>query len=470
MLQQLPLLEIKTTGLPQIALTFFHYPVLHFLLALSIVHWLRDILVEDGMPAQPSEPSRNNSKSKQIKHLEEELYRMRLLFKNVASLNATLSYERVLEMSLHLAMNVLERSNGDRANINGIILMFEDDQLHVAASRGLSHAEHRVILNGRAGAVEQALGRGELLICENPGSDPELGRFFSLKQVNAAIIIPLVVGLEAYGLMVFGHPDPRYSNSEELQVLESIAQQGIVALQNARLYRDLELEKERITEIQESARRKLARDLHDGPTQSVGAIAMRVNFARRLLERDSKAASDELFKIEELARRTSKEIRQMLFTLRPLVLESEGLAAALNKLAEEMKENHDQNVIIEVDPTVEREMEMGKKGVVFFIVEEAVNNARKHAKANHIWIRLKKNDELAYLEIQDDGVGFDLKTVEDGYDKRGSMGMLNLRERTELVSGTIRIETAPGQGTRLLIRIPMTEEAVERLHRPGFGG
>jgi signal transduction histidine kinase len=463
-------LEVKSSALPEIISTFLQAHELQVLLLVGIVHWLRDILVEEELLSQPNIQSKNNSKAKKLKELEDELRQMRALFKNVASLNATLSYERVLEMSLHLAMNVLENSNGNQAKITGMILLFEDDQLRVAASRGLSHAEQRIIINGRTGAVEQALRRGELLICENPGVDAELSRFLSLKQVNAAVIIPLVVGLEVYGLMVFGHPDPKYSNSDELQVLESIAQQGIVALQNARLYRDLELEKERITEIQESARKKLARDLHDGPTQSVGAIAMRVNFARRLLERDSKAASDELFKIEELARRTSKEIRQMLFTLRPLVLESEGLGAALNKLAEEMKENHDQNVIIEVDPAVDRDMEMGKKGVIFFIVEEAMNNARKHANANHIWIRLRQKGELAYLEIQDDGIGFDLKSVEDGYDKRGSMGMLNLRERTELVSGTIRIDTAPGSGTRLLVSIPLTEEAIERLHRPGFSG
>jgi signal transduction histidine kinase len=84
-------------------------------------------------------------------------------------------------------------------------------------------------------------------------------------------------------------------------------------------------------DIQEEARKKIARDLHDGPTQSIAAIAMRVNFARRLMERDFKAASEELYKIEELARRTTKEIRHMLFTLRPLVLESQGLVATSSR-------------------------------------------------------------------------------------------------------------------------------------------
>ncbi|HJX40949.1 MAG TPA: sensor histidine kinase, partial [Anaerolineales bacterium] len=215
-------------------------------------------------------------------------------------------------------------------------------------------------------------------------------------------------------------------------------------------------------------RNKLARDLHDGPAQSIGAIAMRVNFARRLVTREPKSASDELYKIEELARRTSKEIRQMLFTLRPLILESEGLSAALQDLANKVQENHHQQVLVEADPKVEEQMEVGKQGVVFFIVEEAVNNARKHAKAEHIRIRLRKRGEMALLEIQDDGVGFDVQSVEEDYQRRGSLGMINLQERAEMVNGVLRIDSTPGRGTNVTVSIPLSVEAAERMHKQHF--
>jgi signal transduction histidine kinase len=110
-------------------------------------------------------------------------------------------------------------------------------------------------------------------------------------------------------------------------------------------------------------------------------------------------------------------------------------------------------------------MEMGKQGVIFYIIEEAVNNARKHANALHIWVRLRPFETgIALLEIEDDGLGFDVESVNRSYDKRGSLGMVNLRERTELVTGLLNIDSAPGKGTRIQVYIPLTEEAADRLH------
>ena len=174
---------------------------------------------------------------------------------------------------------------------------------------------------------------------------------------------------------------------------------------------------------------------------------------------------DELHKIEELAHRTTKEIRHMLFTLRPLILESQGLNAALQAMAEKMRETFTQNVVINVDESVLENMEMGKQGVIFYIIEEAVNNARKHASAAHVWVRLRPFEkEIALLEIEDDGIGFDVAAVHKSYDKRGSLGMINLRERTELVNGLLNIDSAPSKGTRIQVYIPLSEEAADRLH------
>lgn len=158
----------------------------------------------------------------------------------------------------------------------------------------------------------------------------------------------------------------------------------------------------------------------------------------------------------------------MLFTLRPLILESQGLVAALNQLAEKQRDTHGQNVTIEAQPGAADNLEIGKQGVVFYIAEEAVNNARKHAEAQHVWVRLSSREDLFVLEVQDDGVGFNVGSVDSNYAQRGSLGMVNMRERTELVNGLLHIESAEGVGTRIVVVVPMTEESAERLQRSGY--
>jgi signal transduction histidine kinase len=420
-------------------------------------------------PPPPEDTERIRSLARQSE-LEQKLQRLRMVIRKTSALNATLNYERVMDMVLDLSASAVANGNPDDARLVSSLLLYGGDRLCVESARGFTHADMRVELYGNRGVIGEALAAGHLITSDDPAHDAELQFFAALHPCQSAVIIPLVVGLEAYGLLLFAHPNPGYFDGERLELLEAIAQQAMFALQNAKLYRDLEEEKEHLGEAEEEARQKLARDLHDGPTQSISAIAMRVNFARRLMERDPKAAADELYKIEELARRTTKEIRQMLFTLRPLVLESEGLVPALRHLANKVHETHGQEVIVEAQPGVADDLEVGKQGVVFYIAEEAITNARKHAQADHIWVRLKRKGDLLTLEVQDDGVGFDVAEVTANYEQRGSLGMLNLHERTELVNGVLRLDSAKGRGTRVAVTIPMTGEAAERIHGPGFTG
>jgi signal transduction histidine kinase len=91
-----------------------------------------------------------------------------------------------------------------------------------------------------------------------------------------------------------------------------------------------------------------------------------------------------------------------------------------------------------------------------------VGNARKHAQAEHIWVRLKTQKDVLILEIQDDGVGFNVGAVQEGYDKRGSLGMVNMRERAELLNGAVKIDSTEGKGTRITILVPLGDAAAER--------
>jgi signal transduction histidine kinase len=387
-----------------------------------------------------------------------------------SALSSTLNYERVLDMALDAGAAALSPAGEIDNRLVAALLLFTGDHLQIESSRGLSASDQRAAFAGSQGVLERVLASGNSEVIPEPRNDPELRRLTAIHACRAAICLPLVLGMDVFGALLFAHPQTETFSADRLELLEAVATQAIGALQNARLYGNLLQEKERITEIHEEARKKLARDLHDGPTQSISAIAMRVNFARRLMERDGRAAADELFKIEELARRTTKEIRQMLFTLRPLALESQGLVSALEQLGSKMRETYAQTVRIEAPEDVAADIEMGKLGVLFSIAEEAVNNARKHAKAQEIQVRLWREGDMLRMDVSDNGVGFDVKAMEASYESRGSLGMVNLHERAELVSGALRVRSSPGRGTTISLTMPLTMEAAERLHRNGYGG
>jgi signal transduction histidine kinase len=400
-----------------------------------------------------------------------EQEKRRTIYNLISALSASLNYQRVLETAMDLSADALKFSHARPDDLVRAVLLFTETSdsrtvLQIGSARGFTQSDLHITLPGREGLLGQVIDEVEPNGSNKIAEDPELSRILALQSCKSAYCIPLRTGLDTCGVLLYAHSDAGFFTAENTEILDIIGHQVTIAIENARLYQDLEQEKERMMEIQEEARKKMARDLHDGPTQSVSAIAMRINFARRLLERDPKATMEELFKIEDLARRTTKEIRHMLFTLRPLVLESQGLIAALESMAEKMRETYNQNVVIQADPNLVSELEMGKQAVIFYIAEEAVNNARKHANASHIWVRLKLlQDDLGLLEIEDDGVGFDPSEVNASYENRGSLGMINLRERAELVNGALRIDSTPGRGTRIQLAVPLTEDASDRIRR-----
>jgi signal transduction histidine kinase len=393
--------------------------------------------------------------------------RLRAIYELTSTLTATLSYKRVLDSALDLGFAALN-PDPDQANDDPLVsavLLFKGGQLRVGSARRFTQADMRVTFPAAEGILQKVFDEGEPIFSKDIGYDLELGRVIAFRNCTSAYCFPLRSGFNIYGAMIFAHPDAEYFSADRRDMLDMIGRQSVVAIQNARLYQDLVEEKERMVEVHEEARKKLARDLHDGPTQSVAAMAMRINIARRLMEKDPKSAADELSKIEELAHRTTKEIRHMLFTLRPLILESQGLSAALKSMADKMRETFNQNVTSNIDENIASQMEMGKQGVIFYIIEEAINNARKHANAANIWVRMGAfQPGLALLEIEDNGVGFDVEAMNKAYDKRSSLGMVNLRERTELVNGLLNIQSVLGKGTKVQVYIPLTEEAADRLH------
>jgi signal transduction histidine kinase len=376
--------------------------------------------------------------------------------------STTLNYHHVLDIMLDISMG-LGGATQEGARSVGIVLLYQQEGevncLGVGAARNLSRRDKRCKLAGTSGAIEQTLSSAEPVIVERIENDLELGQFSSLHRCRSVICIPLRAGFEIYGVVVLGSPRTGAYTAEHLEFLNAFCNQTVVALQNAQLYHSLREEKEKIIDAEGEARKKLSRDLHDGPTQSVAAIAMRLNYTKLLLKREPEKVKEELEKLETLARRTTKEIRTMLFTLRPVILETQGLVAALKQYLRQLEEEAGLAIHLEA-PDLGGRLNIEIEGVTFSIIEEAINNAKKYAQAQNIWVRLGFEDDLFVATVEDDGQGFDVAEVLDSYDQRGSLGLINMRERAELVEGTWTIESAVGQGTKVVLIVPLLEEEI----------
>jgi signal transduction histidine kinase len=403
------------------------------------------------------------------KEAEKTNQRIRKMFQVITDLTVTLNYSRVLEKSLDAALMALTLSDLPTDRLISAVLLFAEEEmavpdLVVAYGRGLPRPDLSTRVPGVNGILEKVIETGDPHMTNELGVDPELRSFISFRACVSGYCIPLRAGLDTFGVLLFGHPDKDYFTRDAREIINTVGHQAQIAMQNAHLFQELKTERDQIIKVQSEAQRRLARALHDGPTQTVAAIPMQISRARHLLNRDVEAAAEALYQTEELARRTSKQIRHMLFTLRPLVLESEGLIAALESMAEKTRETFGQNVIIETDQTLVEELDMNSQTVIFTIAEEAVNNARKHAQADKIWVKVQRlQDDLAFLEIEDDGKGFKVDDVMSNYDDRGSLGMLNMRERAELVQGVFHIKSEPGAGTQIQVVLPLTPDAADRL-------
>jgi signal transduction histidine kinase len=384
---------------------------------------------------------------------------LRLIYDLASSLSATLNYERVLDAILDISRFGFDELGMRIGESVGLVLLYDEEgRLWPASHRNLVTREDETRrMRGRVGIVADSISSAGALIGGAPAKDPELREFDSLRSCKSVICVPLRAGFETYGAVLFSTVRPKAYGPEHIELLTLFGNQATIALQNASLYRALREERDKIVGKEEEARRKLARELHDGPTQDVAAIAMRLNFARLLVERSPDRARAELERLEDLAHRTVREIRSMLFTLRPVILETEGLVAALAQYAENIQENDDLPVQIEA-AGYETDLDLEVQGVVFAILEEAINNARKHAQASSILVRLRVESDLLVAEVIDDGRGFDVEAVEDGYGSSGSLGMLNLKERAVLIGGTVNVESVQGRGTRVTLLVPVSEE------------
>lgn len=374
-----------------------------------------------------------------------------LLEKAGRAINASLRTDLVLESVIDEGMRALDAEAGT------IWLLDRGSEriLPVVAQGPKAQEVKRLWLRPGEGIAGTVIERKESLLVENVRKVPQWAARFdncSGFVTRSLLCVPLVHRGEAVGALQFiNKRGNQLFGPTDLALARALASQAAVAIESSRLF------EEQIVRAHEDERRRIARDIHDGPAQALAALVFRIDICKRLVASDPMEAQRELDALKEQVGESLREVRGIISDLRPAALDSLGLAASLRRYLEGMAARSGLATSVSVSGQ-ERRLTPSLEVTLYRLVQEAANNARKHARAATLAVRLDFCSDRVEAVVEDDGIGFDAAAIpRQGGDHFGLAGM---RERVELMDGTLRIDAAPGRGTRISFTFPLSDRAV----------
>lgn len=270
--------------------------------------------------------------------------------------------------------------------------------------------------------------------------------------VASPLRLPLRYGNEQVGELLLGLRAGEEGFSEaDRRLFGDLARQAGVAVHAVRLTADLQRSRERLVTAREEERRRLRRDLHDGLGAQLAGLNVQAGVLRRLIPHDPETADELVVELRNELRAAIGDIRRLVYDLRPPALDDLGLVAALERLAERYgAEDEGLRIVVEApDGEALPPLPAAVEVAVYRIAQEALTNVVRHAGAQECVVRLAVSNGLE-LEITDDGQGM---AKEPGI----GVGLLSMRERTAELGGDFAVEPVPEGGTRIAVRLPLTE-------------
>ncbi|HKJ26763.1 MAG TPA: ATP-binding protein [Anaerolineales bacterium] len=209
---------------------------------------------------------------------------------------------------------------------------------------------------------------------------------------------------------------------------------------------------EMLIQAQETERKRLSRQMHDGPAQELSNFILQTEIAMRLFEVDQEKARAELSSLKSAAATTFQQVRDFIFDLRPMMLDDLGLAPTVKRYCNSFREKNKVDIVVSVSGS-ERRIEPYMEVMVFRAMQELLNNVIHHAQASQIKVQLDMGMEFIRLAVEDNGKGFDEAEVDSGQ----GLGIKVIRDRAEMLNGQFEIDSALGQGARISLILPAAE-------------
>ncbi len=409
-------------------------------------------------PATRVQSNPSDESQSQVAYLEQRIAALEALQEVALIFSSELQLNRLLALILSSAVDVMKASAGS-------LLLYDDatkELVFQVVQGGGGKALRQKRIRSDEGIAGWVFSRGQPVIVHDTSMDPrhliridEALRFHTAAMVAA----PLMYKSKPIGVIeIINKKSREQFNEQDQDLLMAFAAQAAVVIENARLYQQVVAERDRLLAVEEQVRRELARELHDGPSQLLSAIIMGLKFLKQVIARQPDRIETELGELERLSTQALHQVRNMLFDLRPVALETQGLRVALEIYVDRQSETDGLQLHLDIDALTMR-FQPKVEAALFSIVQEAVGNAKKHAQPKNIWITAQRQEDALTLSVRDDGRGFDLANVEESFAQRGNLGLLNMKERAEIANATLTINSKPGKGTLVTLVIPVGKAA-----------
>ena len=330
---------------------------------------------------------------------------------------------------------------------SAVLLLEEDSWLRVTHSEG-----DPAFPFGRLHIEESFAGRafqsGNYVWVNIRESDPEeavqkLQGYPWIPGVTSLFVVPLRVETKVIGVINI-LDKPGELTQEDIRVTNLFADQAAIIIEHVRL----QDQAEQLAVLEE--RQRLARELHDSVTQALYSVTLYADAARMAFSAKKwDALETNLQEVRNMAREAMYDMRLLVFELRPFMLETEGLVSVLRARLAAVEDRAGLKTEVQVEG--ERRLPIGIEEELYRIAQEGLNNVVKHAAARQVRIQLQYDQDSVWLEMVDDGLGFDTETA----DQSGGFGLQGIKERVQRLGGSLEIESAPRKGTRLSVRVPI---------------
>jgi two-component system sensor histidine kinase UhpB len=287
-------------------------------------------------------------------------------------------------------------------------------------------------------------------------------------------------------------------SEEDQDLVMLLASHAAVAIENARLYEEVrasrdqlqtwnaELEEKvaertreiqryskelttRVIQAQEEERKRIARELHDDTAQSLSSLLISLDLLDPQVPPDDALLRAGFDRVRSIAKRTLDAVRALSHDLRPTILDDFGLAAAIHWFADEFTATFGIRVEADVEKAPEGALTPELELTLFRVAQEALTNSGKYSGASRVRVSLRYTDDCATMIVADDGRGFD-PDDHDGPTRHGGLGLYGMRERVELVGGSLTLDTEPGRGTHVIVRAPLAAGADGEAAREAYEG